>query len=62
MFTTKHNWIILGSVFVMAMLLLIAQTTVFAQWEGPPNNPPDGNITFEYVQNPMADDLYLGGN
>ena len=46
----------------MITMLLLTQESVLAEWTGPPNNPPDGNITFEFVHNPMAEDLDLGNN
>lgn len=61
MLTTKHNWFILTLVSVMSLLILLSQSTVFAQWQGPPENPPEGNIELNFLENPMTEDLDLAG-
>jgi hypothetical protein len=61
MLTTKHNWLILSSVSVISLLILLSQATVFAQWQGPPDNPPEGNIEFNFLENPMTENLDLAG-
>jgi hypothetical protein len=55
MFSTKYNLIILASVFVIALILIMSPA--FAQWEGPPGNPPDGNIDFGFLANPLQESL-----
>jgi uncharacterized membrane protein len=53
MFSTKYNWIILIAIFVIALTFMMSPA--FAQWEGPPGNPPDGNIDFEFLGNPLQE-------
>ena len=55
MFSTKYNWIILIAIFVIALTFMMSPA--IAQWEGPPGNPPDGNIDFEFLGNPLQESL-----